>query len=173
VRGYIIRALLISLLYEKLYEKICPCLPALYLALVGIAFPAFLWQPMPRQALTAPIVPTVPILAKASIAFTIEDFQIDYYLDRTSDGRSSLKTVESITALFPASDQNHGIERAIPAKYDGHPTHLRIDSVVDQSGRAHSFTTYGSGDNTVVRIGDADTYVHGTKKTYKTHLHPA
>ena len=62
--------------------------------------------------------------------FTIEDYQIDYYLNRPGDGRSALKTDESITALFPVSNQNHGIERAIPAKYDGHSTNLKIESKI-------------------------------------------
>lgn len=121
--------------------------------------------------LTTTIVPTAHAATSDNNVssvnnFTIEDFQIDYYLDRTADGRSTLRTVESITALFPESDQNHGLERAIPSSYDGHPTKLKIDSVVDQNNRAHSFTTYSSNGNTVVRIGDADTYVHSTQ-TYK------
>ena len=41
--------------------------------------------------------------------FVIRDFQADYYLDKDSEGRSTLKTVELITAEFPDYDQNHGI----------------------------------------------------------------
>ncbi len=98
--------------------------------------------------------------------FTVENYEIDYYLDRDDEGRSTLKTVESIAALFPATDQNHGIERAIPNEYDGHSTSLKIISVVDANNVAHNYTTYSSGGNTIVRIGDADTYVHG-KVIYK------
>ena len=59
--------------------------------------------------------------------FIITDFQADYYLDRDSSGHSTLKTIEKITAQFPDYDQNHGIERAIVANYDGHTTKLNIE----------------------------------------------
>lgn len=95
--------------------------------------------------------------------FIISDFQADYYLDKDNDGRSTLKTVERITAEFPDYDQNHGIERAIPIAYDGHKTNVEIESVRDQSGGRLEFSTRRSGFFTVLRIGNADTYVHGSK----------
>lgn len=102
--------------------------------------------------------------------FVISDFQIDYYLSKDPEGRSRLKTVERITAEFPDRDQNHGIERVIPNTYDGHPTSLKIEDVTEEtyeaqnSSRQTPYTTYESNGNTVVRIGEADTYVHGTKR---------
>lgn len=98
--------------------------------------------------------------------FSIQNYEIDYYLDRDSAGRSTLKTVESITAVFPATNQNHGIERAIADSYDGHTTSLAITSVVDEKNEAHNYSLYNSNGNVVVRIGDADRYVHGPV-TYK------
>jgi len=98
--------------------------------------------------------------------FTIQNYQIDYYLGRDSAGHSTLKTVESITALFPQSDQNHGIERAIPNAYAGHSTALTINSVTDETGKSLNYTTRISNDDEVLRIGDANTYVHGSQ-TYK------
>lgn len=95
--------------------------------------------------------------------FTISDFQADYYLTRDSDNRSHLKTVEKITAEFPNIDQNHGIERALPLDYDGHPTHLKIVSVTDGQGNSLPYETRDSNGNKVLRIGDADRYVHGTQ----------
>jgi len=95
--------------------------------------------------------------------FTIRSFEADYYLDKDAEGRSTLKTVEKITAIFPDYDQNHGIERAIPASYDGHSTHLTVDSVTDASGVKMNYSESTSNDNQVLRIGDADTYVHGTQ----------
>lgn len=95
--------------------------------------------------------------------FTISDFQADYYLVRDKDNRSHLKTVEKITAEFPAFDQNHGIERAIPRSYQDHPVNLSIQSVTDANGAALNYSTYESNDNEVLRIGDADTYVHGSR----------
>ncbi len=98
--------------------------------------------------------------------FSISSFEADYYLTRDGDGHSRLKTVEEITAVFPFSDQNHGIERAIPESYDGHTVQLAIDRVTDGSNKAIAYTTYGSGDNLVVRIGESNKYVHGVQ-TYR------
>lgn len=93
--------------------------------------------------------------------FKFTKFEADYYLSKSSEGRSTLKTVERLTAMFPQPNQNHGIERAIPRSYDGHATYLRIESVSDEGGVALPYTTYESGGNEVVRIGDENTYVHG------------
>lgn len=97
--------------------------------------------------------------------FTITDFQMDMYLSRDADGRSTLTTKEMITADFPNVDQNHGLERAIPSTYDGHTTSLTIKRVEDLSASKSKYSTRESNGNTVLRIGDADTYVHG-KHTY-------
>jgi uncharacterized membrane protein YgcG len=98
--------------------------------------------------------------------FIIKDFQADYYLDKDSEGRSTLKTVELITADFPSIDQNHGIERAIPTSYDNHSVNLAIQSVTDINGVTLPYKTIDQNGNLVLRIGNADTYVHGLN-TYK------
>lgn len=108
---------------------------------------------------------TVPAAAAGLNDFTITSYAIDYTLARDSEERSTLTTKETITAEFPATDQNHGIERYIPREYDGHPTSLNIQSVTDATGKAWRHTTYASGAYTVLRIGDADRYVHG-EQTY-------
>ena len=110
------------------------------------------------------------VAAAASNDFSFTAFEADYYLDRDSDGRSTLKTVERLTANFPTADQNHGIERAIPRSYQGHPTSLRIESVKNEQGQDLPYETYESGDNEVVRIGDADTYVHGIQTYVLTYM---
>lgn len=97
--------------------------------------------------------------------FTISSFEADYYLGKDSEGRSTLKTVERITAEFPSYDQNHGLERAVPQRYDGHSTSLRIESIVDEAGNTLKYSEDNSGDMRVVRIGDPNSYVHG-KQTY-------
>lgn len=107
-----------------------------------------------------------PLSASADVNdFLITEYDIVYVLGKSAEGRSTLKTVETITATFPAYDQNHGIERAIPTEYDGHKTKLKITSVKNEQGRAWNYTTYNQNGNTVVRIGDADRYVHG-QQTY-------
>ena len=95
--------------------------------------------------------------------FQFRSFTADYYLGADSAGRSTLKTVEKLTAQFPSFDQNHGIERAIPKSYDGHSTSLHIDSVTDESGTALTYETSDNNDTEVLRIGDKDSYVHGAR----------
>ena len=98
--------------------------------------------------------------------FRISSFDIQYELSRNSESRSVLKTTETITAEFPSFDQNHGLERAIPSEYDGHPTSLAIQSVTNAEGAALNYSMRNEDDMTILRIGDADTYVYGTQ-TYK------
>ena len=94
-------------------------------------------------------------------SFTIPQYDIQYELSRDGESRSVLKTTETITALFSQDDQNHGVERAIPNTYDGHSVSLKINSVANGAGQELPYSTYESNGNTVVRIGDASTYVHG------------
>lgn len=97
----------------------------------------------------------------AAERLSITKYNIDYTLGRDADGRSTLKTVETITADFPAADMNHGLERAIPQSYDGHSTGLHIESVKKTDGSDWNYSTSTSNDNLVLRIGDADAYLHG------------
>lgn len=101
--------------------------------------------------------------------FSFSSFSADYYLGADSEGRSTLRTVERLTAEFPQHNQNHGIERAIPKSYDGHTTSLTVVSVTDGAGKSVPFTTYDSNDNLVLRIGDKDAYVHGSKTYVVTY----
>ncbi len=98
--------------------------------------------------------------------FVISNFHADYYLSQDSDGRSQLKTVEQITAQFPDTNQNHGIERALPAKYDGHKTSLQVLSVTNGAGQSRPYTVRDAGELTVLRIGSPDVFVHGAQ-TYE------
>ncbi len=98
-----------------------------------------------------------------SASLTISDLDIQYDLSKDAEGRSTLKTVETITADFPLADVNHGLERAIPGSYDGHSTQLNIQSVTDETGITLPYSTSNSNGNTVMRIGNANIYVHGTK----------
>jgi uncharacterized membrane protein YgcG len=104
---------------------------------------------------------TDSVAAQGVNDFTITDYHIDYYLGRDTDSRSTLKTVERITADFPVSDANHGLERSVPKSYDGHQTSLKIETVVDENGAAQEYATREENGNKVLRIGSADRYVHG------------
>ncbi|HJP81407.1 MAG TPA: DUF2207 domain-containing protein [Candidatus Saccharimonadales bacterium] len=105
-----------------------------------------------------------PVHARNVNDFTIQSFDASYTLSKDAEGRSLLKTTETIAATFPEADQNHGIERAIPEQYDGHSVHLSIEGVKDETGTAITYDTYESNDNLVLRIGDPNVYVHGQKR---------
>ena len=101
------------------------------------------------------------VSAASTNNFAIKDYTIDYYLDRNDERRSTLKTVETITSEFSKSDENHGLERALPQVYDGHKTNLKVTSIKDAQGRDLSYTAESEGDNLIIRIGDKYEYVHG------------
>ncbi|MEJ3406123.1 DUF2207 domain-containing protein [Rathayibacter sp. YIM 133350] len=96
--------------------------------------------------------------------FTFESFDADYTLARDDAGRSTLKTVETLVALFPETDQNHGIRRQLVDTYDGHPTDLHVQSVTDESGAARSFEEDEDDGLVSLTIADDD-FVHG-RQTY-------
>lgn len=108
---------------------------------------------------------TSSVGAVDTLNFRITNFDISYQLGRDSDGRSTLKTTEKITAVFPDFDQNHGLERAIPNSYDGHPTSLKIESVTDANNNTLNYSMNSDSSVALLRIGDADKYVHG-EQTY-------
>ena len=91
--------------------------------------------------------------------FTITNFNVEMTLGRDGENRSTLKTVEKITAVFPETNQNHGLERIFVREYNNHPTQLNVTSVVDQNGRSLPYHWQGD----ALRIGDKDIYVHGAQ----------
>ena len=76
--------------------------------------------------------------------FTFKSFSADYFLSRDQDRRSRLDVTERLTAVFPLTDQNHGIERVVPGGYDGHPVEIRVLSATDGSGTALALKTSSS-----------------------------
>ena len=125
---------------------------------------------------TATVVEAVPVAS--GVAAGVDDFSFssygaDFYLDTDADGRSTLTTVETFVAQFPDSDQNRGIRRAIPLAYDGHPTDVDVESVVDENGDPRSFEAEKNddGDFLVVTVR-SDDFVHGAQTytfTYTQH----
>ena len=93
--------------------------------------------------------------------FTIDRMDVEMRLSRDDEGRSTLATTERITATFPNYDQNHGLERQLVDEYDRHTTGLEVTSVTDAAGNALAYSEKAG----LLRIGDANTYVHG-QQTY-------
>lgn len=106
-------------------------------------------------------IPFLPQVHADANSFTFQSFDADYYLSRDVNKRSVMDVRETLQAVFPDIDQNHGIERAIPNVYDEHPVTPKITGVTDEKGNALTYTTYESNNNTVVRIGEKGTFVHG------------
>lgn len=108
-------------------------------------------------------VSSAPVAANVN-NFTISDYKVDMVLGIDSEGRSTLKTTEIITAEFPDYDQNRGIERAIPKTYKRHKTNIGDIAVTDESGKPRVYTTYDDDNgNLVVRMADMSKYVRGTQ----------
>jgi len=92
--------------------------------------------------------------------FSFESMTADYLLERSSAGEAQLTTHERLVAVFPDTDQNHGIRRAIPMSYQGHPTQPVVTSVTDSAGNNLAFVTEESDGFLVVTIS-GDDFVHG------------
>jgi uncharacterized membrane protein YgcG len=100
----------------------------------------------------------------AVAAFDFDSFHADYQLGRDAERASTLHVVETLVAVFPEDGDNHGIERAIPRSYARVDLDLQIMSVTDATGAPLDYSTYEDDYDDgylVVRIGDADRYVHG------------
>lgn len=124
----------------------------LILAVVGLA---------PATAYAAE--PAAPHEAQHRVSvddFEFSSFDAEYSLDRDDQGRSTLRTVETLVAEFPDFDQNRGIRRSIPERYLGHPTDLTVVSVTDGEGNPLSYETDSDDDVLSITIA-ADDYVHG------------
>ncbi len=102
--------------------------------------------------------------------FYFKDYTADFYLKKAEDNTSELQVTETVTAVFPNYNQNHGIERYIPF-LNQNDTNLTMESAeylnitVTRNGNDEPYRVIPYDDHFLVRIGDADTYVHG-ENTY-------
>ncbi len=112
----------------------------------------------------------LPATAQAGVQdFSISSFVADYYLSRDGNGSSHLTVEERIIAEFPNFDQNHGILRAIPKKFEGHSLNLKLTSVTNAQGNSLAYSTSTQNDNLVLKIGEADKYVRGRQAYHITY----
>ena len=93
--------------------------------------------------------------------FRFSSYDADYYLGKDAEGHASLRTVEMLTAVFPQSNENKGITRAIPDDYNGVPLHTAVVSVSDSEGNTKPYSIADDGNFTQVALG-TDAYVHGS-----------
>lgn len=129
----------------------------------------------------APLAVATPAAAAPAVscdqgdddAFEFESFDADYYLGVDADGRSTLTTVETFVAVFPDLDQNFGMRRAIPLKYQGAPTDIGVVSVTDGEGNPRPYDVEDDEDGEFLLVTSrADQCVHGAQTyvfTYTQH----
>jgi uncharacterized membrane protein YgcG len=100
---------------------------------------------------------TPPVVALDAADSGVDDFEFAsfdavYELSRDDGGRSHLRTVETLVAVFPDFDQNRGIRRALVTDYKGHSTNIQIESVTDGNGVPRPFEVTADGAFTLVTI---------------------
>ncbi|MEI6850405.1 MAG: DUF2207 domain-containing protein [Candidatus Saccharibacteria bacterium] len=114
-------------------------------------------------------VGVIPSRASADVNdFSFSSFDADYYLSKDSEGRSTLRVVETLTAEFVNIDQNKGIERAIPRYYDGHSLSFKLLSLTRNGQTEPIFEQRSEPNFTVVSTG-TDDYVNGTQRYVFTY----
>ncbi len=112
------------------------------------------------------LLPFSQVFASAN-DFYFSDYTADYYLSKLEDGTSKLHVKEVLTAVFPETDQNHGITRTIPFKnQDGRNKTIKNEEVMNLSvlrnGEKENISKIEQeNDYYIIYIGSADTYVHG------------
>ncbi|MEP6843905.1 MAG: DUF2207 domain-containing protein, partial [Pseudolysinimonas sp.] len=107
------------------------------------------------------VLPAVGPLPGDATDFSFRSFDAVYQLGRDADQHATLGVTETIVALFPQSNQNHGIIRDIPATYGSADLQTDVTSVVDEKGRDVPFAQSDQSGFVQLQIGSGSTYVHG------------
>lgn len=122
----------------------------------------FLKRCLPVLSLAGLLFLALPSTVHADVNnFTITDFHADETLTR-QDPQGELHIVETIKVNF--ADNNHGIERAIPASYNGDDLHFHLNKVTSTSGAPVQVSTRHENGNVVLRIGDPNRTVTGQQE---------
>lgn len=115
----------------------------------------------------APAVVALDAAGSGVDDFEFDSFDAVYELSRGDDGRSLLRTTETLVAVFPEYDQNRGIRRALVTDYKGHSTGIDVVSVTDENGvpRSYEISTDDEGFTSLTIAVPQGQYVHG-EQTY-------
>lgn len=133
-------------------------------ALVALIGALALAVPVDGGFAAAPAEASVAALPAGVDDFTFDSFDADYTLTRADDGTSRLRVVETIVAVFPETDQNRGIRRAIPDTFKDQPLRAHLVSITDENGAPRASEVEDVDDEFSV-VSRADGYVHG-RQTY-------
>lgn len=107
------------------------------------------------------------VSAASTNDFYFENAEFNYYLEKAEDGTSNLHVEEVLTAIFPETNQNHGITRSIPyTNQNGkNITASSIDALnlkVTRNGQAEQIArTETENGNYIFYLGSSSSYVHG------------
>lgn len=96
--------------------------------------------------------------------FSYELWDVHYELSAGAGGHSVARVTESVVALFPDFDQNRGIVRALPLRYEGAPAAPEQITVTDADGTPVPFEVENDDTFRAILVGD-NRYVHG-RQTY-------
>lgn len=111
------------------------------------------------------LVPFKGALASAN-DFYFKDATFDYYLEKTDSG-NKMHVKEVLTAIFPETNQNHGISRAIPYSNQGGKNLTvsgegALNLTVKRNGENEPISKSEKEDGYYIfYIGKSNTYVHG------------
>lgn len=106
----------------------------------------------------------IPYKVGASVEdFNFSSFDADYYLSKDGEGRSVMRVVERLTAEFKNFNQNKGINRAIPASYDGHSVSFKLESLKRNGQPEPIYEQKRDGKFEIVSTG-TDEYVNGPQQ---------
>src|SRR5690349_17225267 len=122
-------------------RPVAAVLAALLAAAAAVLAPAAAVAAVAAPARAAAVAPAASVVSADPSDFSFLSFDAVYELSADEDGHSVLHTTETLVAVFPETDQNRGIRRALPLDYDGHPTDLSLRSVTDLSGEALAYET--------------------------------
>lgn len=102
---------------------------------------------------------TAPVYADVN-DFTITKFDSKQTLSK-DDPQGTLRIIETIDVIY--TDNNHGILRAIPEKYQGNSLKFQLNSITSKSGAPTNVSTYSQSGNIVLKIGDPNKTVTGAQ----------
>lgn len=114
------------------------------------------------------IISLVPFKGASASAndFYFKDATFDYYLEKTDSG-NKMHVKEVLTAIFPETNQNHGISRAIPYSNQGGKNLTvsgegALNLTVKRNGENEPISKSEKEDGYYIfYIGKSNTYVHG------------
>lgn len=92
--------------------------------------------------------------------FTFQRWEAEYDLQVRDSGRVAMNVTETVVAEFPETDQNKGIVRALPRKFEGAPAAPHNISVTNAEGVDVPFDTE-TDDNFLYILTGTEEYVHG------------